>query len=140
MSGLLRVAFVNTSNDTHVTVDIETQDAVECCELLTSTSAVEPEAPGPTYPPGRWNLLVPPGKIFGFVTERPVKIINQNPANLVVVYADGKDPWPQPPPKPPLAATPDFGIRYQHFLAASALPNSTPKPIVMTLTPAPASP
>lgn len=138
MAGLLRVAFLNTSSDTPVTVRITTQDAVECCELLATTPATQPEQnPGTTYAPGEWDLEVPPGTMFGFVTEHPVAITNPNPAVVSPIYADGKDPWPQPPPEALVAfGLPDLDTRYKNFLMAGGLPDPAPKPIVMTLTPA----
>ena len=136
MVGLLRVAFVNTSKDTPVTIQVETQDSVECCKLLTTTPAtIAQQNPGTTHAPGWWELSVPPETIVGFVTEHPVNITNPNSAVIATVYADGKDPWPHPPPLA-LAGVADFDIRYRNFLMASALPNPTPQPIVMTLSPA----
>lgn len=141
MVGLLRVAFVNTSKDISVTVHCETLDSVECCELLATTPAMSPEQnPGMTYKPGKWDLVVPPGRIFGFVTEHLVKITNPNSAVVTTIYADGKDPWPHPPPPSTFASVADFDTRYNNFLMASALPNSRPKAIVMTLAPAHATP
>jgi hypothetical protein len=137
MVGLLRVAFVNTSKNTSVTIQIETQDSVECCELLTTTPSTSPEQnPGTTHPPGVWGLDVAPGTMFGFVTEHPVNIINSNPAAVATIYADGKDPWPHPPPPTTLASVADFDTRYNSFLMTSALPNPKPKTIVMRLAPA----
>jgi hypothetical protein len=127
---------VNTSSDTSVTVHCETTDSVECCELLTTTPATAPQQnPGTTHSAGGWDLVVPPGKIFGFVTEHTVKITNPNSAAVSTIYADGKDPWPQPPPVTTLSSLPDFDSRYKNFLMTSALPNAKPRPIVMTLTP-----
>ena len=132
---------MNTSHDTAVTVQVETQDAIECCELRTTRLAAErEEPPGTTYAPGRWALVVPPGSVFGFVTEHPVKITNPSPGSLVTVYADGKDPWPQPPPAFEVRKAPGFDGLYKGFLMTSALPSADPRPIVMTLTPAHASP
>lgn len=140
MAGLLRVAFVNTSETTSVTVHIEAQDAVEFCELLPTAPAT---APGVSQgmkrapQPGGWPLVVAPGTIVGFVTNHPVKITNPNSAAVTTIYADGKDPWPEPPPPSPLATKlGDFSTRYGNFLAAASVPNAKPKPIVMTLTPA----
>jgi hypothetical protein len=141
MGGLLRVAFVNTSKDTSVTIAVETQDAVECCELLTTTPATGPEQnPGTRHEPGRWNVIVEPGKIHGFVTERPVNITNPNSAAVTTVYADSKNPWPQPPPVVALAGVHDLDVRYSNFLMGGALPDPSPAPIVMTLAPAPTNP
>jgi hypothetical protein len=137
MGGLLRVAFVNTSDNTPVTIHVETQDSVECCQLLTTTPATAPEAnPGTTYPPGGWHLVVPAGTIFGFVTEKSVNITNPNPATITTIYANGKDPWPLPPPLSPLSSVPDFETRYKSFLMTGALPDPRQHPVVMTLAPA----
>jgi hypothetical protein len=137
MAGLLRVAFVNTSKETSVTIHVETQDSVECCELLTTTPATGPEQnPGTRHKPGRWNVVVGPGKMHGFVTEHPVKITNPNSAAVHMVYADSKDPWPQPPPVAALAGVHDVEVRYRSFLMGGALPDPSPKPIVMILAPA----
>jgi hypothetical protein len=141
MIGLLRVAFVNTSDNTPVTIHVETQDSVECCQLLTTTPAMAPEAnPGKTYPPGGWDLVVPAGTIFGFVTEKSVKITNPNPATITTIYANGKDPWPLPPPLSPLSSVPDFATRYKSFLMTGALPDPRQHPVVMTLAPAHTTP
>jgi len=141
MVGLLRVAFVNTSNDTPVTIKIETQDSVECCQLLTTTIATEPEEnPGTTHPPGQWALDVPVGAIFGFVTEKPVNIMNPNQAAVTTIFANGKDPWPLPPPLSPLATVPDFDTRYKSFLMTAGLPDHEQQPVVMTLAPTPLAP
>lgn len=141
MVGLLRVAFVNTSTDTPVTIYIETLDTVECCELLATTVATEPEEnPGTTHPPGGWTLVVPAGKIFGFVTENLVSISNPNSSAVITIYADGKNPWPLPPPLSPLASrVSDFPTRYQNFLMTGGLSGTT-QPIVMTLAPAHTTP
>jgi hypothetical protein len=138
MDGLLRVAFVNCSKDTSVTVHIVTQDTVEASELLTTTPATLPEQnPGIAHPPGGWDLVVPPGAIIGFITKKPVQITNPNSAVVSTVYANGKDPWPQPPPPSTLAATvSDFDTRYRYFLMGGGLPDHKVKPIVMTLVPA----
>lgn len=137
MAGLLRVAFANTSSNISVTIHIKTQDAVECYELLTTTPATQPEQnPGTVHAPGAWDLVVPPGKIFGFVTEYPVDIANPNSAVVSTIHADGKDPWPQPPPALVYPGLSDFDTRYKNFLMAGSLPNPAPKLIVMTLIPA----
>ena len=137
MVGLLRVAFVNISSDTHVTIQVETQDTVECCEVLATTPVTQPQQnPGTLHAPGVWALAVPAGKMLGFVTEKPVNIINPNPAVVATIYADGKDPWPQPPPLLASSYLPEFSARYKNFLLTAGLPNSVPRPIVMTLTPA----
>lgn len=137
MAGLLRVAFVNTSSDTPVTIHVWTQDAVECCELLATTPVTQPEQnPGTRYAPGEWDLVIPAGKMFGFVTEQPVKFTNPNSASVVPIHADGKDPWPQPPPSMAGPAIPDFATRYKNFLMTAGLPNPRPEPIVVTLAPA----
>jgi hypothetical protein len=80
---------------------------------------------------------VPAGKIIGFVTQYPVKITNPNSAAVAVIYTNGKDPWPQPPPVQAFASVPDLDIRYNSFLMTGALPDPTPTPIVMTLAPVP---
>lgn len=137
MTGLLRVAFVNVSSDISVTIHINTQDAVECCELLATTPATQPEQnPGRRYPPGTWELVVPAGKIFGFVTELPVSITNSNMSAVSTISVSGKDPWPQPPPALASPSMPDFATRYKNFLMTAGLPDSEPNPVVMTLTPA----
>lgn len=137
MAELLRVAFVNTSSDTPVTIHCKTQDAVECCELLATTPATQPEQnPGTTFKPGDWDLAVPAGKMFGFVTEHPVSITNPNPSVVSILYADGKDPWPQPPPALASPTLPDFDTRYKNFLMTAGAPNPSPRPVVMTLAPA----
>jgi hypothetical protein len=137
MVDLLRIAFVNTSGEISVTIHVETQDAVECCELLTTTPATGPEQnPGTTHPAGGWDLIVSPGHIVGFVTEKPVKIVNPNPAAVTTIYAHGKNPWPLPPPLTPLASVADFSTRYESFLMGGAVPDSSPRSIVMTLGPA----
>jgi len=138
MEGLLRVAFVNCSKDTSVTVHVATQDTVELTQLLTTTPAKLPEQnPGTVHPPGEWDVVVPPGTIFGFNTKKVVKIINPNSAVVSTIYANGKDPWPQPPPPSTLAASvADFSTRYQYFLMGGGLPNPKAKPVVMTLVPA----
>jgi hypothetical protein len=137
MSGLLRVAFVNTSEDTTVTLHLETEDAVECCELLTTTPPTAPEQnPGATHASGGWDLVIAPGTMVGFVTGSPVKISNPSSGAVTTVYANGKDPWPQPPPVSKLSQVPDFPTRYQSFLMVGALPEPRPTPVVMTLAPA----
>jgi hypothetical protein len=138
MSELLRIAFINTSKATHVTIQVVTQDAVECRELLTTTPATEPDQnPGMRWPAGPWTVDVPPGKIIGFVTQYPVKITNPNSAAVSIIYTNGKDPWPQPPPVLSFASVPDLDIRYNSFLLTGALPEPTATPIVMTLAPPP---
>jgi hypothetical protein len=135
MSGLMRVAFVNTSTKDAV-VQIKTQDAVECCQLLASTPVSQPEQnPGLPKSAGAWQLAMPPGSVFGFVTELPVEIHNPNSGSVIAIYANTKDPWPQPPP---LTApdVPDFAIRYQNFLMVAGATDPQPTPIVMTLAPA----
>ncbi|HET7500276.1 MAG TPA: hypothetical protein VFK02_04710 [Kofleriaceae bacterium] len=137
MVDLLRVAFVNTSEDTAFTLRIETIDTVECCELLTTTPATMPEQnPGVVHPPGVWDLVMLPGTIAGFVSEKPVTIDNPHSTAVTVIYADGKDPWPLPPPLSPLSSAPDFETRYKSFLLGGAPPNPRRRSIVMTLAPA----
>lgn len=136
---LLRVAFVNQSNDTPVTLHIVTQDTIESCELLATTSAILPEqSPGSTHEPGGFDLEVPPGAILGFVTKNPVQITNPSSSIVTTVYANGKDPWPEPPPPPPpsFASVSDFETRYKNFLMVGGLPEPEPRPVVMTLAPA----
>lgn len=137
MAGLLRVAFVNTSKNTPVTIHCKTEDAVECCELLGTTPATQPEQnPGTTFAAGDWDLVVPVGTMFGFVSEHPVSITNLNSSAVIVLYSDGKDPWPQPPPALVSTTIPDFDTRYKNFLMTAGSPNPSPRPVVMTLTPA----
>jgi hypothetical protein len=138
MSELLRIAFVNTTTTTTVRIQVETQDAVECRELLTTTPATEPDqSPGVRWPAGPWAIDVPAGKIIGFVTQHPVQITNPNPAAVATIYTNGKDPWPQPPPILAFASVPDLEVRYNSFLMTGAPPAPAPTPIVMTLAPAP---
>lgn len=135
---LLRVAFVNNSKDTSVTVHIVTQDTVETVELGTTTSATLPEkTPGVTHAAGAFDLVVPGGRIFGFTSANPVSITNPSPSIVQTIYADGKNPWPQPPPPAPaiFAGVTDFATRYDNFLMVGGIPNHKPKPVVMTLTP-----
>jgi len=136
---LLRVAFVNHSKDTPVTLHIVTQDTIESCELLTTTSATIPEqSPGAVHEPGGFDLEVPPGCILGFVTKNTVQITNPSSSIVTAVYANGKDPWPEPPPPPPppFASVSDFETRYKNFLMVGGLPDPEPRPVVMTLVPA----
>ncbi len=140
---LLRVAFMNTSATTSVTVHVVTQDTIEVCELLTTTPATLPEQnPGATQEAGGFDLAIQPGTIIGFVTKKPVTITNPSSAAVSTFYADGKDPWPQPPPPPPpgFVNVSDFDTRYNNFLMGGALPSRKAKPVEMTLAPAPASP
>jgi len=130
---LLRVAFINISTDVSVTLEVKTADSVECCELLATTPATEPEGPGVIRRPGVWSLVVPPGRMFGFVTEHPVQIANPNPAAVIAISAGGKDPWPLPPPRSQLSNLPDFVTRYKGFLLTGAPPSATPEQVVMTL-------
>ncbi len=132
---LLRVAFINISNDVSVTLEIKTADSVECCELLTTTPATEAEGAGVIHPAGVWSLVVPPGRMFGFISEHPVQIANPNSAAIIAISAGGKDPWPLPPPRPQLLNVPDFLTRYKGFLLTGAPPNAIPERIVMTLAP-----
>lgn len=137
MSELLRIAFLNVSKATNVTVQVETLDTVECRELLTSTPATEPDQnPGKRWPAGTWAVEVPAGKIIGFVTQYPVKITNPNSAAVTIIYSIGKDPWPQPPPLLPFSSVPDLDVRYNSFLVTAGVPELTQTPIVMTLAPA----
>lgn len=136
---ILRVAFVNHSRDTPVTVHVVTQDTVESCELLASTPAELPEqSPGAKHEPGGFDLVVPPGGICGFVTKNLVTITNPSSSIVTAVYANGKDPWPDPPPPPPppFASVSDFETRYKNFLMGGGVPSRSPKPVVMTLVPA----
>src|SRR4051812_25712718 len=136
---LLRVAFMNQSKDTSVTIRVVTEDTVESCELLATTPAALPEqASGIVQAPGGFDLVVPAGKILGFVTKRQVTITNPNSAIVATVYASGKDPWPQPPPPPPpqFAGVSDFGARYANFLLGGGAPSNAVKPVVMVLRPA----
>jgi len=136
---LLRVAFVNQSKDTSVTIRVVTEDTVESCELLTTTPAALPEqASGVVQAPGGFDLEVPAGKILGFVSKQQVTITNPNSAIVTTVYANGKDPWPQPPPPPPppFAGVSDFDTRYSNFMLGGGAPSSAPRPVVMVLCPA----
>jgi hypothetical protein len=136
---LLRVAFVNQSRDTSVTIRVVTQDTVESCELLATTPAALPEqASGTLRAPGGFDLEVPAGRILGFVTKSEVTITNPNSAIVTTVYANGKDPWPQPPPPPPppFAAVADFDTRYSNFLLGGGAPSNAPRPVIMVLSPA----
>lgn len=140
---LLRVAFVNNSKDTPVIVHVVTQDPVEACQLLTTTPASQPQQnPGATQTPGGFDLEVGPGGIIGFITNSQVEITNPNSATVTTIYANGKDPWPQPPPPPPPGFTnvTDFPTRYNNFLMGGAIADASVTPVVMTLAAAPASP
>ena len=139
---LLRVAFMNTSATTTVTVHVVTQDTIEVCELLTTTQATLPEQnPGTTHQAGGFDLVIAPGTIIGFVSKKAVTITNPSSAAVATFYADGKDPWPQPPPPPPpgFANVSDFDIRYNNFLMGGGVPSRKAKLVQMTLAPAPAS-
>jgi hypothetical protein len=133
----LRVAFVNHSTDTPVTVHIVTLDTVETCELGSTTPATLPDGAGTKHAAGAFDLVVPAGKVYGFTTENPVNITNPSPSIVQTVYADGKNPWPQPPPPAPAAFTgvTDFATRYGNFLMVGGIPSRKRRPIVMTLTP-----
>jgi hypothetical protein len=139
VDSLLRVAFINNSATATVRLQVVTQDRVECCELLGSTPPATPEQdPGTTYGPGAFDLEVPAGRIFGFVTKAKVDITNPSSSILNVVYANDKDPWPQPPPVAPvgLSNVTDFTTRYDHFLlVADGGPHRKHHPVVMTLVP-----
>jgi hypothetical protein len=136
---ILRVAFLNQSNDTSVTIRVVTQDTVESCELLASTPAALPEqSTGIVHDPGGFDLEVPAGRIFGFVTKCRVEITNPSSGIVATVYANGKDPWPEPPPPPPplFAGVSDFDTRYSNFLLGGGAPAGAAQPVVMILNPA----
>jgi hypothetical protein len=127
----MRIAFVNTAT-TPATIQIKTQEAVECCQLLMTTPASQPaQNPGRTQPAGAWQLAMPPGTIFGFVAEHAVEVLNPNSGSVITVYADSKEPWPQPPPL--VSDVPDFATRYQNFLMVAGLPDSQHRPIALTI-------
>jgi hypothetical protein len=139
VDSLLRVAFINNSATDSVRLHVVTQDKVEYCELLGTTPASTPEQdPGTLCGPGAFDVEVPAGRIFGFVTKAKVDITNPSSSILNVVYANDKDPWPQPPPAAPvrLSDVSDFATRYDHFLlVADGGPHRKHKPVVMTLVP-----
>ena len=139
MAGLLRVDFVNYSKTESVTIDVVTEDVIAYRELLTTTAATTPdEVPGRNYGPGSFQLVVPAGRFFGFKTKHVVTIINPRPQLVSAIYANGKDPWPQPPPlaPPSLEQQGDFATRYTKFNTVSAEADPKPRPVAMTLTPA----
>jgi hypothetical protein len=136
---LLRVAFVNHSAETSVTIHVVTQDTVESCELLATTPASLPEQPsGTLWAPGGFDLVVPAGHIVGFVSKANVSISNPMPTVVTTLVANGKDPWPQPPPPPPppFAAVTDFSTRYSNFLMGGGVSSHAPQPVVMVFSPA----
>lgn len=139
VDSLLRVAFINNSTTDSVKLHVVTQDRVECSELLGTTPANTPEQdPGIACGPGAFDLEIPAGRIFGFVTRSKVDITNPSSSILSVVYANDKDPWPQPPPVAPigLSNVTDFATRYDHFLlVADGGPRRKHQPVVMTLAP-----
>jgi hypothetical protein len=134
---LLRVAFLNRSEDTSVTVHVKTNDKkVITYQLLPKTPASEPERGSGKDQVSEFDLEVPAGQIVGFNTNSKVEITNPNSALVTVYYANDKDPWPKPAPAAPSGLDPsDFPLRYASFLMVGGEANPAPTLVVMTLVP-----
>jgi len=96
-----RVMLVNTSDTNSFDIGITTKESVSSCELLPTTLESEPEGPTTDQPASTlWTLHFGPGEIHGFATSLAFDISHPYPTEIVVYTstANGKDPWPQPPP------------------------------------------
>jgi hypothetical protein len=115
-----RYQFINYL-DTPVTVHVETQDRIELCQLVDSTPADAPEEPQTQHGPGSFELTIPGGTIFGFFADQPAVVKDPKIANFVIRVANGKVPWPLPPPLQPslLQHVADFNKRYACFLESA---------------------
>ena len=120
MSDGVRFQFINYSQ-TDAKVTVATSDRIVYMELLPDTSVEAPGGNLTLVEPGKHALRVPAGTLWGFASAGVAPTISIAGA-LTVVVAAGKDPWPQPPPKPQkLATVTDWDTRYENSLAPAGV-------------------
>lgn len=88
--------FVNYTNSTY-SLWVTTYESVDVYEMLASGG---PEDWVESHSSGTWELLVPAGTIWAFGVTAGVSYTPPNPSNLLILTANEKDPWPEPPVAP----------------------------------------
>lgn len=116
-----RYMFVNSS-DAPVAVQVYTPDRIRLCQLVDSTPVETPEGEQGVFGPGPFDLEIPPGVIFGFLTEHTAAITAPKAEDFVMHVANGNVPWPEPPPQEQNVRKDiaDFKARYRCFLDTAA--------------------
>ncbi|HEY6173698.1 MAG TPA: hypothetical protein VIX73_04605 [Kofleriaceae bacterium] len=136
MKPFVRVALVNYG-DVPVTLDVETDDQIQVRALRTDGLAAQPDGPATSLDKGKNPITVPAGMIVGFSSRAVVKVTNPTMVNVSVVSANGKDPWPKPPPLAPsgFQAVVDYTDRFAKFLLTDGV-GAGHKPTLTILVPA----
>lgn len=120
--GQFRIAFINVSQDKPVNLTLELKQHIaldEMDSLGLSTGAKLDRISDHDF---NCILTLQPGAIAGFMAETAVTVRNRS-ALIVVVAAQGKDPWPPPPP-PTVRfqgmALVDYETKFASFLSGGA--------------------
>lgn len=124
----VRFTFINYSTTDVATVSVTTSDGIVYKELLASTPVQLPAGNLQRMDKGNHALVVPPGRLCGFSTDKPATVTAVS-GKLTILVAGGKDPWPQPPPvaaPPALAAAADWAVRFANFNTASGVDPARP--------------
>lgn len=88
--------FVNYTSSTY-TLSVTTYESVDVYEMLPSGG---PEQWVESHSSGTWDLRVPAGTIWAFGAAAGLSYTPPNPSNLLILTANDKNPWPEPPVAP----------------------------------------
>ena len=111
-----RYMFINSSGADQL-IHVITQDSTDECELVDGTPVEKPEQVKDTYV-GEFDLTIPAGAIYGFITEHTASVKIPKVAGFVAHTVNGTVPWPEPPPSRSGLSShgSDFTARYRCFL------------------------
>jgi hypothetical protein len=106
--------FINYTGSTY-SLSLTTYESVDVYEMLTSGNT---QAWVESHSSGTWDLRVPAGGIWGLGAAAGLSYTPPNPSNLLILTANEKDPWPDPPPEAPALFTEvtDYDTRFADFL------------------------
>lgn len=88
--------FVNYTSSTY-SLSVTTYESIDVYEMVQSGG---PAAYVESHSSGTWDLRVPAGGIWAFGAAAGLSYTPPNPSQLLILTANEKDPWPEPPAAP----------------------------------------
>ncbi len=88
--------FVNYTTSTF-TLSVTTYESIDVYEMVASNGPADYVE---SHSSGTWDLRVPAGGIWAFGAAAGISYTPPNPSQLLILTANQKDPWPDPPDAP----------------------------------------
>ena len=81
-------------------IEVTVAEQVQLDRLVAATDRYLPERAGALLAPGTTSIALEPGfYFFKTLSDAHLKVVHGGVETTTKAQADGKDPWPQPPPR-----------------------------------------